>query len=157
MAVEVVDLVAQAGVSTVVAGTVAYFTTLWKTNGEIRRLRAERDELHYSHRQANYHNLLNAERMMHAILREGQRPPADTGWEEVKDRFRECVNGVIISGSAETVAMARRLDHAYFGARSQFGANLTPETVSWNERNEARRAYIEAVRADLGAPGSRRV
>jgi hypothetical protein len=49
--------VADVIVPAVVGGVVAYVTTWAQTRGEIRKMRVERDELHYSHRQANYHNL----------------------------------------------------------------------------------------------------
>lgn len=151
------DWLFEVAVPAVTGGAVAYVTTIAQTRGEVRKLRAEHDEAHYSHRQANYHNLLNAERRMFAVLREGKQPGGPRGWTEITDNFRDCVNGVIISGSDAAVSLARALDHVYFGARSQFGANLGFETVDWEDRDRQRRAFIDAVRGDLGAPGSRRI
>jgi hypothetical protein len=143
-----------AAVSTVTAGVVAYLTTLWRTNGEIRKLRAERNEAHYSNRQANYHNLLNAERELRAIVAE-QQPGGPAEFVAAKSRFRECVNGVIISGSDEAVRYARDLDHVYFQSLEERGP--TSDNVDWDLRDGVRRRFIEPVRADLGAPRSRRV
>ncbi len=47
------DWVPQVLVPAATGGAVAYITAWAQTRGEIRKLRAERDETHYSHRHAN--------------------------------------------------------------------------------------------------------
>jgi hypothetical protein len=145
------SVVSSVVVPAAVGGVVAYVTTWAQTRGEIKKLRAEQDEAHFSHRQSCYHDLLNAERKMHAILAEQELPnPVPKGWVEVKDRFRDCVNGVIISGSDEAVSAARRLDHFYFD-----GAIARGGTYNWDLRDRFRRQFVDAVRDDIGAPRPR--
>lgn len=137
--------------SAVTSAAVAYVTTLAKTRGEIKKLRAERDEAHFSHRQACYHNLLNAERRMHAVLGEQQQPGGRPGWREIKDEFRNCVNGVVISGTDRAVDAALAIDALYFPSQPR----ATGEPIDWDARNALRRGFVDAVRADLGPPKPR--
>jgi len=59
----------------VTSAIVAYVVTLAKTQGEIKKLRHEQRTAHFSHRQGCYHDLLNAERRVRAVLWEtGYKP-----------------------------------------------------------------------------------
>ncbi|HEY8639379.1 MAG TPA: hypothetical protein VIL53_02615 [Solirubrobacterales bacterium] len=123
----------------VTSAIVAYVVTLAKTQGEIKKLRHEQRTAHFSHRQGCYHDLLNAERRVRAVLWEtGYNPEGGPkGWRSIKDEFRDAVNGVIIAGTEEAVAAARKLDAAY-DEKDQDGAAA------------ALREFVDAVRADVG-------
>jgi hypothetical protein len=130
--------------SAVTSAVVAYVTTLARTQGEIKKLRAERDEAHFSNRQACYHNLLNAERRMHAA-----DPGGTQDWRQTKDEFRNSINGVVIAGTDKAVDAAVALDRLYFPSQPRDGV------IDQDERSALLRRFVEAVRVDLGAPKPR--
>jgi hypothetical protein len=147
-----VSVVREVVVPAVVAGVVAYVTTLAKTAGEIRKLRAESDEAHFSHRQACYHDLLNADQRLHAVLaRERQlRDPEE--WVGMNDKFRDCLNGVITSGSDSAAEAARELDEAYFGG----GTRAIGTTIGSSSTARAAASSSECARTwGRGAGGCR--
>lgn len=88
---------------------------------------------------------------MHAVLGEQQQPGGPPGWREIKDEFRNCVNGVVISGTDRAVGAALAIDALYFPSQPR----VAGEPPDWDARNALRRGFVEAVRADLGPPKPR--